>query len=640
MKDMVKTTAPKIPRSSHDCYVWLLIFACCVLAYFPALNGTWLWDDDGHICKQSLRSLHGLLRIWTDLGATQQYYPILHSAFWAEWFLWGESLLGYHLTNVLLHATAACLVIALVRRLELPGAWLAGLIFALHPVCVESVAWISEQKNTLSTVFALSAALHYLRFDQSRAKRHYALASLFFLLALLTKSVTAMVPVALAITFWWKRGSLRWREDILPLVPWLFVGASAGLFTAWVEHTYIGAQGSDFLLTPGQRILLVGRIPAFYLWKLVWPTNLIFIYTRWTPDASVAWQWLFPAALAALLAGLWIIRTRNRGPFAALLAYLALLFPVLGFVNVYPFAFSYVADHFQYLASLAIIVPVSAALTLAAQGLLNSKPRWTAPLLASTLLVILGVLTWRQSHLYRNAETLYRDIIVRNPTCWLAYNNLGNALDTSPERHDEIIALYRTALTLNPGNSEPHVNLASVLSRHTETLPEAIEHWEATLQAKPHFADGHNNLGVLLTRVPNRLPDAIAHFEEAVKLQPSFTAAHNNLGTALTRMPGRLPEAIQHYRIALKLDPKFAETYCNLANALAKSPDTQAEAITLYEEAIRLQPRYAEAHVNLGVLLSQNPEHRAEAIAHYEAALRERPDLDVVKRALERLRQP
>lgn len=637
MKNVVKNAAPETSRPRQDCIAWILIFVSCVLVYFPALHGTWLWDDDGHVCKQSLRSLHGLFRIWTDLGATQQYYPILHSAFWAEWFLWGEAVLGYHLTNVLLHSTAVCLVIVLMRRLALPGAWLAGLIFALHPVCVESVAWISEQKNTLSTVFALSATLLYLRFDESRTKRDYALASLFFLFALLTKSVTAMVPAALAIVFWWKHGRLRWREDALPLTLWLVLGASAGLFTAWVEHTYIGAQGADFILTPGQRILLAGRIPIFYLSKLAWPTNLIFIYTRWTPDTSAAWQWLFPASLTTLLAGLWMIRTRRRGPFAALLAYLALLFPALGFVNVYPFVFSYVADHFQYLASIAIIVPASSFLTLTAQNLLSTKPRWTASLLASALLVTLGFLTWRQSYLYCNAETLYRDVIARNPSCWLAYNNLGNVLDTSPDRHDEIIALYRTALTLNPSNSEPHVNLASVLSRHPETLPEAIEHWEATLRAKPHFADGHNNLGVLLTRVPNRLPDAIAHFETAVNLQPGFTAAHNNLGTALARMPDRLPEAIYHYRIALKLASN-AETYFNLANALAKSAETQPEAITRYEEAIRLNPHYAEAHVNLGVLLSQNPARRPEVIAHYEAALRDRPDLETVKRALERLK--
>lgn len=638
MKNLVKTATPDSAQPNRDCLAWLLIFAGCLLVYLPALQGVFLWDDDGHVCKQSLRSLHGLVRIWTDLGATQQYYPILHSAFWIEWFLWGESLLGYHLTNILLHATAACLVVALVRKLALPGAWLAGLIFAFHPVCVESVAWISEQKNTLSTVFALGAVLLYLRFDESRAKRHYAIASILFLCALLTKSVTAMVPVALAITFWWKRGRLRWREDVLPLLPWLVIGASAGLFTAWVERTYIGAQGSEYLLSPGQRILLAGRIPWFYLSKLVWPSDLIFIYTRWTPDSSVVWQWFFPLALAALVAGLWSVRARHRGPFSALLVYLALLFPVLGFVNIYPFAFSFVADHFQYLASLAIIIPVASTLTQGAQYLLKTKPRWITSLPASALLVTLGLLTWRQSHLYRDNEVLYKSTLALNPQCWMAYNNLGSIINATPGRSAEAIECYRAALAIKPDHPEANFNLANILGKNPATAAEAVSYYEAALRARPTYTEVHNNLGSLLAKDLNHLPEAITHFEEAVRLQPDFTAAHNNLGTALARLPGRLSEAIRHYRIAAKLDPSSAETHFNLGNALAKSPETQAEAISCYEEAIRLQSRYAEAHVNLAFLLSQNPARRTEAIAHYEAALRERPDLEAVKRALERLK--
>ncbi|MFT3867748.1 MAG: tetratricopeptide repeat protein [Nibricoccus sp.] len=637
MKNVVLNDAPLPARSRRDCIAWFLIFACCVLVYFPALNGTWLWDDDGHVCKQSLRSLHGLFRIWTDLGATQQYYPILHTAFWVEWFLWGESLLGYHLTNVLLHATAACLVIAIVRRLALPGAWLAGLLFALHPVCVESVAWISEQKNTLSTVFVLGAVLLYLRFDENRTKRHYTFACLLFACALLTKSVTAMVPIALVITFWWKRGRLGWREDILPLLPWVVAGASAGLFTAWVERTYIGAQGSDYLLSPAQRLLLAGRIPWFYLSKLVWPTDLIFIYPRWSPDATVIWQWFFPAALATVIAGLWLLQTRYRGPLAALLAYLALLFPVLGFVNIYPFAFSFVADHFQYLASLAIIIPVASMLARMAQRFFPEKPRWLASLPAAALLAILGLLTWRQSHLYRDNEVLYKSTLALNPRCWLAYNNLGSIINATPGRSAEAIACYKAALAIKPNHPEANFNIANILGKNPATAAEAIGYYEAALQAQPTYTEAHNNLGSLLANDPNYLLEAISHFEEAIRLQPDFTAAHNNLGTALARA-GRPSEAIRYYRIAAKLDPSLAETHFNLGNALAKNPSSHVEAIACYEEAIRLQPRYAEAHVNLGVLLSQIPERRADAIAHYEAALRERPDLEAVKRALDRLK--
>ncbi|HUL55182.1 MAG TPA: hypothetical protein VLT83_17395, partial [Opitutaceae bacterium] len=235
--------------SSSAWRVWALIFGVTLLAYLPALRGGLIWDDEGHVTRAELQSFDGLRRIWFELGATQQYYPVLHTAFWLEHRLWGDSPLGYHLLNVLLHATAACLVVAMVRRLfddepsavarpgrsELAGAaGLAGLIFALHPVCVESVAWISEQKNTLSAAFCLGAALAYLGFDRDRRPSRYWVALGLFGLALLSKTVTATLPAALLVVIWWTRGRLSWARDVRPLLPWLALGGTAGLFSAWV----------------------------------------------------------------------------------------------------------------------------------------------------------------------------------------------------------------------------------------------------------------------------------------------------------------------------------------------------------------------------------------------------------------------
>ena len=252
-----------------------LIFGATFLAYLPAVHGGFLWDDEGHVTKPELQSFHGLVRIWGEVGATQQYYPLLHSAFWVEHRLWGDSLVGYHLMNLLLHAGAACLVVAIMRRLALPGAGLAGLLFALHPVCVESVAWISEQKNTLSAVFYLGAMLAYLHFDRDRRRSHYYLALGLFLLALLSKTVTATLPAALLVIFWWQRARLDWRRDVLPLAPWLLLGACGGLFSAWMERTIIGAGGAEFALTPVQRGLVAGRAICFYLGKLAWPASTL-----------------------------------------------------------------------------------------------------------------------------------------------------------------------------------------------------------------------------------------------------------------------------------------------------------------------------------------------------------------------------
>ncbi|MGA3017904.1 MAG: hypothetical protein ABSF62_12355, partial [Bryobacteraceae bacterium] len=373
----------------RDAIGWASILCATLVAYLPALRGGLLWDDSSHVTRPDLQSLHGLWRIWFDLGATQQYYPLLHSAFWMEHRIWGDAVLGYHLTNVTLHAASACLVVMIVRRLALPGAWLAGLVFALHPVSVEAVAWISEQKSTLSGVFYLASALAYLRCDQSRRASRYWLALGLFVLALLTKTVTATLPGALLVVVWWQRGRIEWKRDLRPLLPWFALGASAGLCTAWVEKTFIGAKGADFTLTLVQRCLLAGRVICFYAGKLLWPRNLTFLYPRWNIDPGEWWQYLFPAGVVALAVGLWLVGRRHRGPLAGLLIFAGTLFPVLGFLNVYPFRYSYVADHFQYLASLGIIVPVASALAIVAGRIPLGKVGRIA--FAAVPMVVLGV---------------------------------------------------------------------------------------------------------------------------------------------------------------------------------------------------------------------------------------------------------
>jgi tetratricopeptide (TPR) repeat protein len=601
MEIPVKTTAHH--PADKTLLAAVLIVCCTLLAYLPALDGGLLWDDAAHITRPELRSLHGLWRIWSDLGATQQYYPLLHSAFWVEYKLWGDALLGYHLANLLLHAAAACLVMLIMRRLALPGAWLAALIFALHPVCVESVAWIAEQKNTLSTVFYLSAALLYLHFDRTRRGSHYFLALALFVLALLSKTVTDTLPAALLVVFWWRRGRIGWKRDVLPLLLWFALGAAAGLFTAWVERNFVGAEGPGFALTLVERFLVAGRALWFYLGKLLWPANLMFFYPRWRVDSAVWWQYLFPLGALAALAGLCLLARKRRGPLAGALIFAGTLFPALGFFNVYPFIYSYVADHFQYTASLGIIVPVAAGLASAVRP---GARRW-AVAAACLALAALGALTWRQCGMYYDIETLFQETLEHNPTSWIAHYNLGVLIAGTPGRMEEAIQHYREAARLKPDYAMAHYNLALALalSQTPDRLPEAIEEYRAALRINPDSAEAHNNLGLALSKIPGRLPEAIQEYRSALRIDPDSAEAHNNLGIALLNMPGLVSEAIPHFQAALRTKPDSAEIHNNLGGALSLVPGRLQEAIEEYTTALRIQPDYSDARYNLEVALSK-----------------------------------
>jgi tetratricopeptide (TPR) repeat protein len=573
--------------------MWALLFLATLTAYLPALHGGLIWDDNMHVTPPELQSLHGLWRIWFDLGATQQYYPLLFSAFWLEHRLWGDAMMGYHLTNVVLHAACACLVVLIVRRLSIPGAWLAGFIFALHPVCVEAVAWISEQKSTLSGLFCLAAALTYLHFDQSRRRSTYGIALALFILGLMCKTVIATLPATLLVIFWWQRGRIDWKRDVLPLLPWFAVAIPAGLFTAWVERTprLIGAQGSDYALTLGQRFLMAGRVPWFYAWKVLLPVNLMFIYPRWTIDPAAWWQYLFPLGLLAVAIGLAQLARRNRGPLAGFLIFAGTLFPVLGFLNVYPFRYSFVADHFQYLASLGLIVPLAAGLTIL-MGRMKPAVAIALPIL---LLATLGLASRLQAAIYTDYETLFRETLARNPGSPLLHNNLG------------------VKLMLIPGR-----------------IPEALTEFQAAVRLKPDTADYHDNLGLALSSMPERMPEAIAEYQTALRLDPQFPNAHVNLGLALASLPSRLPEAIAQYREALRLKPDFWEAHLDLGIAYGKLPDRQADAIAEYQSALKLKPDSVQAHFNLGNALQTNG-RLDEALAEYRTGLTLDPDATDVR---------
>ncbi|HEX4342912.1 MAG TPA: O-GlcNAc transferase, partial [Verrucomicrobiae bacterium] len=329
----------------------MLLVVATFIAYQPMWHAGFIWDDDAYVTNnQTLHDLNGLKQIWLEPKATPQYYPLVYTTFWLEYHTWKLNPLGYHVVNVLLHALGSLLLWRVLKRLALPGAWLAAAIFALHPVNVESVAWVTERKNVLSAVLFFAAALAYLRFDglaesKKRLWTWWCAALLLFIGALLSKTVACSLPAALLLVCWWKKGRVT-MADVLPLIPFFIMGLGLGLHTAWLEKHHVGASGAEWSLSFIERCLIAGRALWFYAGKLVWPSQLTFIYPRWQIGTGVWWQWLFPLAVLAVVVTLWRARKRlGRGPLVAVLFFAGTLLPALGFFDLYPMRYSFVADH-------------------------------------------------------------------------------------------------------------------------------------------------------------------------------------------------------------------------------------------------------------------------------------------------------
>jgi tetratricopeptide (TPR) repeat protein len=572
----------------------LLLFAMILAAYRPALQGGFVWDDDKHIYdNQTLRSLHGLWEIWFKPGATCQYYPLSFTGFWIGFQFWGLNPFGYHLLNVVLHSLVAVLLWQVLTRLKARGAWLAGAIFALHPVCVMSVAWMTELKNTLSASLALGAAWAYLRFaglgvyerlePGSKIGRvtpgapvsaspatagawcralskeaparwcFYAWSLVLFQLGFFAKTAISFLPVSLLLVTWWRRERLRWR-DIWPLIPMLGCVVVMGGVTIYVERHSLGASGRKFTIPLIERILISGRSFWFYLGKLFFPHRLTFIYERWKIDAGAGWQYVYPLATAGLLAGLWGMRGRmGKGPFVALLHFYVCTSLLILLLVLYMTRYSFVSDHWQYFGCMSVVALAAAGIT-AMLDRLKKRRLFLEPAFCGALVAGLGMLTWRQAGIYLNPEKLWRDTLAKNPDCWLAHNNLGLLLE-------------------NQGRME-----------------EAMEHCQKAVQINPDYYESLNNLGAVLA-ARGRFDEAIENYSKAIQINPNSADTLKNLGNAFA-IKGRFAEAIKNYRKAIQINPNHREALNNLALLLATSPAAEfrdgAEAIRLAERACKL----------------------------------------------------
>ncbi len=580
----------------------VVLTAVTILAYRPAWHGGFLWDDDDYIIKNELLTApDGWQRIWFSLDSPSQYFPFTYSTFRIEHALWGLNTTGYHWVNLLLHVGSALLVWAVLARLRVPGAWLAAAIFALHPVQVESVAWITERKNVLMGFFFLLTLLAWIVFVDERTRRpwlFYCLALVCYVLALSAKATACTLPAALFLILWLQKKPITMRR-VIQILPFVVLGVGMGLLVVWWERYHQGTNRGLFtFLSPIERILLASRAIWFYLSKIFWPSNLTFIYPRWniSPANLIDYIWLV-AGIAACVVIYFLRRYVGRGVEGAAAFFVATLSPVLGFVMLFTFRYTFVADHYQYLACIGPIALASAGIV----NLSDKFAQYRGVIVSVALLVVasLGTLTWRQAATYTDIETLWRTTLARNPECWMAQTNLGLVLLQKGEI-DDGIAHYRSALQMQPDSWDAEYNLGTALLGKGQ-VDEAILHCEKAVAMRPTDPDAQVSLGDALFQ-KGRIDEAIAHYQKAITVHPDHFLARYSLGHALLEK-GELDSAIQVCRSALLLRPWDADCQTTLAIALEEKGNP-AEAIQHYQNALEFAPQSISTLTNLAWLLA------------------------------------
>ena len=529
------------------------LFALTIFAYRPASHGGFVWDDDRYVTHNYLLSApDGLRRIWFSLDAPSQYFPLTYTVLRIERSLWDLHPSGYHWVNILLHLANAFLVWGLLARLKIPGAWLASAIFALHPIQVESVAWISELKNVLMGFFFLLTLLIWVEYVDARSKHRgilYVAALGLCLLALTAKATACTLPATLLLILWLKKKPIG-RRALLKIAPFVVLALGIGLVAVWWEKYH---QGTRVLVSLGplERLLIASRAVWFYLGKIFWPAKLTFIYPQWQidPTSPIAYSWLV-AVIAAVVIIFYGRRFFGRSVEVAALFFVTTLGPLLGFVMLYTFRYTFVADHYQYLASIGPIALASAALVTLSRS--SKSWQWLLNGSGFAILICLGLLTWRQSATYHDAETLWRKTIAQNPGCWMAYNNLG-VLEFQKEKIDDAMDNYERSLWLHPDYPEARYNLGSALLQKGR-IDDAIKQCEKALELQPNDSDAHVVLGNAFMAKQD-LDRAIGQYEQALKLRPEDSNAHYNLGVALQEK-GETDRAAREYEKAHEFEPR------------------------------------------------------------------------------------
>ncbi len=609
-----------------------VILILTLLIYIPAITAGFIWDDDKFLTENPLiKASNGLYRFWFTTEAPD-YFPLTSTSLWIEWRLWGMNASGYHVMNILLHIVSSFLIWSVLERLKIPGAWLAALIFAVHPVNVESVAWITERKNTLPMVFYLLSILLYLKFESSEDKRFYKLSLGAFLLALLAKTSVVMLPAVLLMCAWWQRGKIS-RKDVFRSIPFFALSGILSFVTVWFQYnrairTDI-VRADDFL----SRLTIAGKAVWFYLYKAVLPYQMSFVYPRWKTGVSGFISYIPLLILIGLLILFWYYRKGWGRSFLFGLGYFVVtLFPVLGFFDIYFMKFSLVADHWQYFSIISVI-----ALTVGLISHAAEQDRFRRPAIALAVIAVclLSFKTWTQAKIYKDQETLWEDTLTKNSASKLALNNIG-VIRKQQGKFDEAAKHFSAVLQINPDDSEAHYNMGVVLEAQGK-LEEAARHYSEALRIRPNDAEIHTILGEIRNR-QGKLDEAVRHYSQVLRIKPSDIQTLMTVGMLLGQQ-GKTAEAVTQFSEVLKLSPDNAGAHFNTGLALAQQGKFD-EAVKSYYQALKIRPDYVEAHYNLGIALARQG-NTPKAIEHFSEVIRIDPNnekahysLGIAQRAL------
>jgi tetratricopeptide (TPR) repeat protein len=574
----------------HDLLAAAILVAITVLVYLPAMRADYIWDDkEMTVDNALLKSDHGLHDIWLT-KKLPEYHPLTYSFLWVEWRLWGTNPAGYHVLNIFLHTANVVLLWLVLRKLRIPGSWLAALLFGVHPVCVASAAWIAEIKNTLSMLLYLVAVLFYLRSEDGGEKVEpvsYAISLAAFLLALLSKVSVVVLPAVLLLVAWWRHGRIS-RRDLARTAPFFLLGMAAGLFGMTIQNRYTA------LNDPLPARLLGGSWAVwFYLWKLLWPAHLTIIYPRWNIQPASPAAWIPGLCFAAMFYLFWRRREGWGKAFLFGLGYFVIaLGPVLGVFKVVFLDFSQVADHLQYLA-----VPGIITLVVAGGWQWLGQTKTVGLLAAVTVTAVLSVLTWQNQRHYADMPSLWQDNLAENPNSYQALIYMGADAE-SHGRYLQAFTMFKRGLEIRPDSLDGHYNMGIALDDLGRT-DEAIAEMDKTLQINPRQADAHILMAWFLDK-KGKLDEEAAHLREAIRYAPDDFRAHQNLGHLLVKQ-GKLDEAVSQFGEALRLNPNLPAVFVALGYAQGKRGELAAAKLC-FQKALSLEPANADALKGLAAL--------------------------------------